>query len=152
MNQSTCCAKWAAVGQAALRIVAGYLFLEHGTQKLFGWPLPAHGPLNTMMLVGGWLEFVGGILILIGFLTRPVAFILCGEMAFAFFTVHCLPNLHDKGPLPIQNGGDLAVLFCFVFLYFVFAGAGPASVDRCLCCRKCDEGKTDVSTPAPAPQ
>lgn len=88
--------------------------------------------MNTMMLVGGWLEFVGGILFVLGLFTRPVAFILCGEMAVAFWTVH----FKADAQLPLVNHGELAVLNCFVYFYFIFAGAGSASLDKLLWCRK----------------
>jgi len=77
--------------------------------------------------LGGILELVGGALVMLGFFTRPVAFILCGEMAYAYFFVHA-----KRGPLPIQNGGELAVVYCFWFLYLFAAGAGPISLDRLL--------------------
>ncbi|MFK3780017.1 DoxX family protein [Agrobacterium sp. NPDC089420] len=111
---------------AALRIVAALLFIEHGTQKLFGFPASQmQGSLPTLMLVAALLEFVGGILVLIGLFTRPVAFILSGQMAVAYFMAHAPQNF-----FPALNGGDAAILFCFVFLYFVFAGPGAFSVDE----------------------
>lgn len=111
---------------AALRIIAALLFIEHGTQKLFGFPASQmEGSLPTMLLVAALLEFVGGILVLIGLFTRPVAFILSGQMAVAYFMAHA-----PSSPFPALNGGDAAILFCFVFLYFVFAGPGAFSVDE----------------------
>ncbi|CAD0212735.1 Inner membrane protein YqjF [Rhizobium rhizogenes] len=111
---------------AVLRIVAALLFIEHGTQKLFGFPASQmQGSLPTLMLVAALLEFVGGILVLIGLFTRPVAFILSGQMAVAYFMAHAPQNF-----FPALNGGDAAILFCFVFLYFVFAGPGAFSVDE----------------------
>jgi putative oxidoreductase len=112
---------------SVLRIVTGLLFLEHGTEKLLGFPLSQNpGPvLFSLLGVQGILELVGGFLILIGFLTRPVAFILAGDMAVAYFMAHA-----PKGFFPTLNGGQLAILFCFVFLYLIFAGAGPWSVDE----------------------
>jgi putative oxidoreductase len=112
---------------SVLRIVTGLLFLEHGTAKLLGFPLsPNPGPAVFSLLgVQGILELVGGFLILIGFLTRPVAFILAGDMAVAYFMAHA-----PRGFFPTLNGGQLAILFCFVFLFLVFAGAGPWSVDE----------------------
>ncbi len=114
-------------GLAALRIMTGLLFIEHGTMKLFAFPVPQGdgGPLSTLMLFAALLEFVGGILITIGFLTRPVAFILSGQMAFAYFMGHA-----PKGFWPAPNGGDASILFCFIFLYLFFAGAGALSVDN----------------------
>lgn len=114
-----------------LRIVTALLFIEHGTAKLFGFPAmqmagdaPAGG-LPPLMLIGGILEVFGGLAILVGFLTRPVAFILAGEMAVAYWMMH----VPSGGFFPLTNGGDSAVLFCFVFLYLVFAGPGAWSVD-----------------------
>jgi putative oxidoreductase len=114
---------------AVLRIVTAYLFMLHGTAKLFGMPhQKVFDGLQVLSLAGvaGILEFAGGLLILIGLFTRPVAFILCGFMAVAYFMAHASQG---NPLLPILNQGDLAVLFCFVFLYLVFAGAGPWSVD-----------------------
>jgi putative oxidoreductase len=112
---------------SVLRIVTGLLFLEHGTQKLLGFPPSDHAAPALLSLMGaqGILELVGGFLILIGFLTRPVAFILAGDMAVAYFMAHA-----PKGFFPTLNGGQLAILFCFVFLYFAFAGAGEWSADE----------------------
>lgn len=114
---------------AVLRIVAGFLFLLHGTQKLFGFPpsgKPAM-PLNTMMTAAGIIELVAGLMILFGLFAGIAAFIASGEMAFAYFMAH-QPN----GALPIQNGGESAVLFCFIFLYIAFHGSGVLSVDSWL--------------------
>jgi putative oxidoreductase len=118
---------WTPRMLSVLRIVTGLLFLEHGTEKLLGFPLsPNPGPaLFSLLGVQGILELAGGILILIGYLTRPGAFILAGDMAVAYFMAHA-----PKGFFPTLNGGQLAILFCFVFLYLVFAGAGPWSVDE----------------------
>ncbi|KJF73521.1 DoxX family protein [Agrobacterium arsenijevicii] len=111
---------------AALRIIAALLFIEHGTQKLFGFPASQmQGALPTMLIVAALLELVGGFLVLIGLFTRPVAFILSGQMAVAYFMAHAPSNF-----FPALNGGDAAILFCFVFLYLVFAGAGALSVDK----------------------
>jgi len=110
-----------------LRIVSGLLFMQHGAQKLFG--LLGGTPVHWLSLMGlaGALEFFGGLLLVVGLFTRPVAFVLAGEMAFAYFMVHGPQNFW-----PLLNGGDLAVLFCFAFLYLSAAGAGPLSVDRLL--------------------
>ena len=123
--------KYAPHALAVLRIVTALLFIEHGTAKLFGFPAmqmagdaPAGG-LPPLMLIGGILEVFGGLAILVGFLTRPVAFILAGEMAVAYWMMH----VPSGGFFPLTNGGDSAVLFCFVFLYLVFAGPGAWSVD-----------------------
>ena len=125
--------KYAPQALAVLRIVTALLFIEHGTAKLFGFPVmpsmggasPGGDGLPPLMLIGGILEAFGGLAILVGFLTRPVAFILAGEMAVAYWMMH-VPN---GGFFPLVNGGDSAVLFCFVFLYLVFAGPGAWSVD-----------------------
>ena len=114
---------------AVLRIVTALLFIEHGTQKLFDFPpsaMPApEGGMATLMLVAGILETFGGLLILIGLLTRPVAFVLSGMMAVAYFMAHA-----PQGFYPVNNMGDAAILFCFVFLYLVFAGPGAWAIDR----------------------
>jgi putative oxidoreductase len=108
-----------------MRIVIAILFMQHGGQKLFEYPPGGHKvPLESLLGVGGILELVGGALIFLGFLTRPVAFILSGEMAVAYFKAHA-PN----GFWPVQNHGELAVIYCFVFLYFAASGAGPLSID-----------------------
>ena len=121
--------RWAPAALAILRIVTGLIFLEHGAQKLFGFP-PAANPMPlafSLFWFGGVLEFAGGSLILIGFLTRPVAFVLAGEMAVAYWMMHARIS-----PFPTINNGDAAVLFCFIFLFFSAAGGGPWSVDRLL--------------------
>jgi putative oxidoreductase len=113
---------------AALRIATALIFIPHGTQKLFGFPAPpASGlpPLMSLFGVGAILELVGGILVLIGLWTRPVAFILAGEMAVAYWMFHAPRNLY-----PLLNGGDASILYCFVFLLLVFTGAGAWSIDR----------------------
>ncbi len=120
---------WAPRAQGLLRIIAGYLYLTHGTAKLLGLPHVAmFDGLQLFSLIGvaGILELVGGALILLGLLTRPVAFILCGEMAVAYFMAHAV-----KGNVlvPMLNQGELAVLYCFVFLFFAAAGAGAWSID-----------------------
>jgi putative oxidoreductase len=120
---------WRPRALAVLRIITAYLFMAHGTAKLFGMPHVAmFDGLQVMSLVGfaGILEVGGGVLLLIGLFTRPVAFLLCGFMAVAYFMAHANQG---SALLPILNGGELAVLYCFVFLYFVFAGAGAWSVD-----------------------
>ena len=115
---------------ALLRIVTAYLFLQHGTAKLLGIPavemFKAGVPLVSMAGVAGLLEIVGGALMLIGLFTRPTAFILSGQMAFAYFIAHASGG---NVLVPMLNGGELAVLYCFVFLYFAVAGAGAWSVD-----------------------
>ena len=123
---------WAPYMLSILRIVAALLFLEHGLQKLFAYPTPPEGapgkpPLMSLFGFAGLFEFFGGLLLLFGFLTRPVAFILAGEMAVAYFMVHA-----KQGFWPVLNKGEPAVLYCFVFLYFFFVGAGPISLDQVL--------------------
>jgi len=112
---------------AALRIVAALLFIEHGTQKFIDFP-PAEQPFGDLMNilgVAGVLEVVVGVLILIGLFTRPVAFVLCGFMAVAYFMAHAPQSF-----FPINNRGDAAVLFCFVFLYLTAAGPGAFALDN----------------------
>lgn len=120
---------WRPRALAVLRIVTAYLLIPHGSAKLFGMPhQPMFDGLQVVSLLGlaGILELFGGLLFLIGLFTRPVAFVLCGFLAVAYFMGHA-----SKGHvlLPLLNQGELAVLYCFVFLYFVFAGAGAWSVD-----------------------
>ncbi len=111
-----------------LRIVAALIFIEHGTSKLFSWPQAVPTPaLFAMYWFAGWIEIIGGTLVLIGLFTRCAALILSGEMAFAYFISHA-PNSF----FPILNRGDAPILFCFVFLYIAFAGGGPLSVDAIL--------------------
>jgi putative oxidoreductase len=107
-----------------LRIIVALLLLEHGLQKYFGFP-SAGPPMTSLLYVQGLIEIVGGILLLVGAYTRVVAFILSGDMAAAYFMAH-----FPRSFFPAVNGGDAAVLFCFVFFYLVFAGGGPWSVDR----------------------
>jgi putative oxidoreductase len=119
-------ASWAPQLLSVLRIMTGLLFLEHGTQKLLGFPPSEHAAPALFSLIGvqGVLELVGGFLILIGLFTRPVAFIVAGDMAVAYFMAHAPTSF-----FPTLNGSQLAILFCFVFLYLVFSGAGPWSAD-----------------------
>jgi putative oxidoreductase len=119
--------EWSPRVLSILRIVTALLFMTHGTAKLFQMPHQAmFDNLQLMSLIGvqGMLEFGGGVLLLIGLFSRPVAFILSGDMAVAYFMSHW-----PKGWLPLLNGGELAVLYCFVFLYLWTAGPGPWSVD-----------------------
>lgn len=111
-----------------LRIMAGLLFMEHGMSKLFDFPPgPLHPTLATqpLLFVAGILECFGGALVAIGLLTRPVAFLLSGEMAIAYFMVHW-----PKSFFPLENGGEAAVLYCFVFFYLFAAGGGAWGLDR----------------------
>ena len=122
-------ARWAPRVLSILRIVTALLFLEHGTQKLLGFPpSPNPGPpLASLGGLAGTIEIVGGLLVAIGLFTRPAAFIMSGEMAFAYFMAHAPRNF-----FPVVNGGDAAILYCFVFFYFMFAGPGPWSVDAAM--------------------
>ena len=108
-----------------LRIVAGLLYFEHGTQKLFGFPIPGPETLSTLPLISGLLEVIGGALIILGLFTRPVAVVLSGHMAFAYWLAHA-----PQGAFPVGNGGDAAILFCFVFLLLVTTGSGAFSLDN----------------------
>ena len=117
----------ASYARSVLRIIAGFTFTLHGVQKLFGFFGGPRFPLSDIHGIAGCIETFGGILIILGLLTRPVAFILCGEMAVAFFKVH-----FPRGFWPIRNGGELAVLYCFIYLYLSTAGPGPWSLDALL--------------------
>ncbi|TPK64646.1 DoxX family protein [Mesorhizobium sp. B2-4-19] len=109
-----------------LRIMTALQFVEHGSQKLFNFPVGDHaGTLSGLPVAAGILEFAGGILLALGLLTRPVAFLLCGEMAIAYFMAHM-----PRDFFPVNNGGDSAISFCFIFLYLVFAGAGAFALDN----------------------
>ncbi len=121
--------KYAPIALGVLRIVVALLFLEHGTQKFFNFPASAHpatGGMPPELVVAGIIETVGSLLLLFGFFGRIAAFIMSGEMAVAFWTAH-VPFGHSV--FPLQNGGESAVLFCFIFLYIVFAGPGAFSID-----------------------
>ena len=112
---------------SVMRIIVAFLYAQHGAQKLFGFLAPPQvqtPPLFSFMGFAGFLEFAGGLLVLLGLFTRPVAFILSGQMAVAYFMVHA-----PKGFWPMANGGDLAVMWCFVFFYLAFAGGGPFGLD-----------------------
>jgi len=118
---------WSPKVLSVLRIITAFMFIAHGTQKLFNAPPSPEGAASptSLMGFGALLEFVGGALMFVGLFTRPVAFILCGEMAVAYFMVHA-----PGGFLPLVNKGELAVLYCFVFLFFAVAGGGEWSLDR----------------------
>ena len=132
MNAPNLVAKWSTWGpylQSVLRIVAALIFILAGTMKLFAFPagVPPNGgtvPLMSQIGIGALLEVVGGALLLLGLFSRPVAFLLSGEMAVAYFQFH-----FPQGFWPNMNGGVAAVLYCFVWLYFSAAGAGPWSLD-----------------------
>jgi putative oxidoreductase len=117
---------WAPRMLSILRIMTALLFLEHGTQKLLAFPpSPNPGPaLFSLLGIQGVIEIVGGVLLALGLFTRPVAFILSGDMAVAYWMAHAPQSF-----FPVLNRGDAAILYCFVFLYLVFAGPGPWSLD-----------------------
>jgi putative oxidoreductase len=130
MINSTEIARFEPVLLAALRIVAGLLFLSHGLVKLFGFPAgaaPGQQELLSLMGIGAVIELVTGTLITLGLFTRVAAFIAAGEMAVAYWMFHAPASIY-----PAVNGGDAAILFCFVFLYLVAAGAGAFSLERLL--------------------
>ena len=127
MHNSSALDRWSPYALAVLRIVTALIFIEHGTQKLFGFPAPPQSglpPAFSLFWFGAILEFAGGLLILAGLFTRPVAFILAGEMAVAYWMFHAPRSFY-----PVLNGGDAAILYCFVFLLLVFTGPGALSVD-----------------------
>jgi putative oxidoreductase len=118
---------WSPRVLSLLRIIAALLFMEHGLMKLFHFPAPQPGapdPLPMILVIAAWLEVVGGGLLALGLFTRPVAFLLSGEMAAAYFLAHA-----PQGLYPALNGGEAAVLYCFAFLYLAFAGGGEWSLD-----------------------
>ena len=119
--------KWQDWALVLLRVIIGFLLFWHGTQKLFGYPPTEgpHEPLSNLLLVAGILEFIGGIFLMIGLFTRWTSFVLSGMMAVAYFIV-----FFSKSFLPISNGGELSVLYCFALLYLFFAGGGKFSIDR----------------------
>jgi len=118
---------WAPQALSVLRIVAGLMIIQHGMGKIIGFPVvPAYAKVQAFSLIGaaGFIELIGGALLILGLLTRPVAFILAGEMAFAYFIGHA-----PKDFFPLINNGTLAIMYCFTCLYLATAGAGPWSVD-----------------------
>ncbi len=116
---------WTPYLLSILRIVAALIFMEHGTSKLLAFPEgPMNPPLMSLPGIAGVLEMVGGAFLALGLFSRPVAFLLSGEMAFAYFIAHA-----PKSFFPVLNGGDAAILYCFVFLYIAAAGPGPWSLD-----------------------
>jgi putative oxidoreductase len=123
---------WAPRVLSILRIVAGLIFLAHGTAKLLGFPDTGRPPPEFLSLawIAGALELIGGPLIVLGLFTRPVAFILSGQMAFAYWLAHAPQSVY-----PLLNSGDAAILYCFIFLYLAFAGGGPWSLDAWLATR-----------------
>lgn len=125
-GRSTNLTVWAPRILSLLRLVAALLFLEHGTQKLLGFPPGEHAGavFGTLPWWAGAIELVAGALLALGLFTRAAAFIASGEMAAAYWMAHAPQNFY-----PVNNGGDAAILYCFVFLYLVFAGPGPWSFD-----------------------
>lgn len=114
--------------RSVLRIVAALIFMAHGTQKILGYPASNMNPaMFSLSWVAGMMELIGGALLVVGLFSRPVAFLLSGQMAVAYWIAHA-----PQGPFPALNGGDAAILYCFVFLYLVFAGPGPISLDAIL--------------------
>ena len=127
MNLDAICATWAPRLLSILRIMSGLMLLEHGTAKLLKFPIVttmANLNLSSMPGIAGFFELIGGALLVLGLFTRPVAFILAGMTAVAYFTAHA-----PRGFFPILNGGELAALYCFAFLYLAAAGPGPWSLD-----------------------
>lgn len=119
--------KYRPIVLSIVRIYIGLSLLQHGTGKILGFPVVpsfANVQINSLQGAGGLIELIGGTLFVLGLFTRPVAFILCGFTAVAYFMVHA-----PKSFFPVVNGGELAAVYCFVFLYFVFAGAGRLSLD-----------------------
>lgn len=112
---------------SVLRIIAATSFFTHGMMKLFGWPAPFEYPLNALLLAAGFLEVIGGVLLAIGLFSRQVAFLLSGQMAFAYFIGH-----GSQGFFPALNGGETAMLFCFLFLYIAAAGRDHGASTRWL--------------------
>ena len=110
---------------ALLRIISGFMFIWHGTQKLFNFPADFPYPLNPLMYAAGTIEMIGGALVMIGLLTRPAAFVCSGTMAVAYWMVHGMNNF-----FPILNGGELAALYCFAFLFIAARGPGIWSLDK----------------------
>ncbi len=121
----TALSKYQPFTLGALRIITGLLYLAHGTHKAFSFPIPGPETLSLLAMASTILELVGGLLIVLGLFTRPVAFILSGHMAFAYFLAHA-----PKSFYPVANGGDASILFCFVFLLLVTTGAGAFALDK----------------------
>ncbi|RWK10282.1 DoxX family protein [Mesorhizobium sp.] len=126
MKLSESLAQYRPQALGVLRIMTALQFVERGTQKLFNFPAGAHaGPLTGLALTSSILEFAGGALLALGLFTRPVAFLLCGEMAIAYFMAHM-----PRDFFPVNNGGDAAISFCFIFLNLFFAGPGAFALDN----------------------
>lgn len=129
MNSGIIPNSWSPYLLGVLRIITGLLFLAHGTAKLLQWPyvdiFKDGVPLASLFGIGGILEIVGGVLIVLGLFTRPVAFVLSGMMAAAYFMFHAPASIY-----PIINGGELAILYCFIFLFLAAQGPGALSLDE----------------------
>ena len=138
--------RYAPQALSLLRIVAALIFLLHGSSKILGFPASEMGapPVGSLFWIGGLLELVGGLLLLIGLFSRPVAFVLSGEMAVAYWMVHA-----PQSTFPMINGGDAAILYCFVFLLIAAAGPGPWSVDASM--RRKSIAVTEDATGEPVP-
>ena len=127
-NLENSLSKWKSEIHGLLRITSAYMFMLHGTQKMFGFPVEAYSEFVLLSLVPGFigvLEVFGGALLLVGLFTRPVAFVLSGSMAFAYWMAHAEPLFNTRA-----NGGEAAALYCFLFLFFAAAGAGGWSLDN----------------------
>ena len=133
--------RWSPRVLSILRFVAGFLMIWHGSQKLFGFPiaLPA-GADGPVILIAGIIEFFGGLLILVGLFTRPAAFLMSGLMAAAYFMAHA-----SGGFLPIVNGGELAAIYSFLYLYLTFSGGGLWSLDHLIWGTEAKVGQTAVT-------
>ena len=145
--------RWAGAAHSLLRIAAAVVFICAGGLKLFGWfgGMPPGYSLTPLVLTAGVIEVVGGTLILFGLFTRPVAFLASGEMAFAYFIGH-----FPHGFWPVQNQGEPAVLLCFVYLFFAFAGGGPFSLDHWIARQRRKEPPSEMAragqaAPTPRP-
>ncbi|KQT02913.1 DoxX family protein [Rhizobium sp. Leaf391] len=115
---------WAPHILSVMRVLAASSFFTHGTMKLFGWPAPFEYPMNPLLYTAAALEIIGGLLLIVGLFSRPVAFVLSGSMAVAYFIGHS-----PRGFFPVLNGGEPAMFFCFIFLYIAAAGPGAWSAD-----------------------
>jgi putative oxidoreductase len=131
---------WQSIALLLLRVVAGFLFIFHGTQKLWGWPAGNPLPGFELRMIAAYMEIIGGPLIMFGLFTRLTAFLLSGEMAVAYWTAH-FPSAF----WPIVNRGEGAALYCFIFLFLAFIGPGPYSLDAWLWRRK--QGSSIESVP-----
>jgi putative oxidoreductase len=127
MYQSSLGTSYAPYVLSLLRIIAAGSFFTHGTMKIFAWPAPFEYQMSSLVYIAGLMEVVGGFVLAIGLATTPVAFVLSGLMAFAYFMAHAPLNF-----FPVLNGGEPSVLYCFLFLYIAAAGPGSWSVDGLL--------------------